>query len=127
MSVNVTTVKVDPSAPSLDFDGNGGLSAGASSRLLIDYKEPQRSQVLDYLFKPKFGASLQVCKVEIGGDTQSTDGTEQQVPFVHTEQYSNLTMRSACDSAVRAVCFPRCGRSCGSCSTSGIAGLQRHC
>jgi len=28
------------------------------------------------LFKPRFGASLQMLKVEIGGDTQSTDGAE---------------------------------------------------
>ena len=32
--------------------------------------------ILDFLFLPHFGASLHVCKVEIGGDTQSTDGTE---------------------------------------------------
>ena len=36
---------------------------------------------LNYLFffiavQPNFGANLHVCKVEIGGDTQSTDGTE---------------------------------------------------
>lgn len=55
----------------------GGLSGGgATSRLLIDYKEPQRSDILDYLFLPNYGASLQVLKVEIGGDSQSTDGTE---------------------------------------------------
>ena len=58
------------------FDGHGGLSAGGSSRLLIDYPEPQRSEILDYLFLPKFGASLAVLKLEIGGDTQSTVGTE---------------------------------------------------
>lgn len=58
------------------FDGIGALSAGASSRLLWDYDEIQRSQVLDYLFKPQFGAALQILKVEIGGDVQSTDGTE---------------------------------------------------
>jgi O-glycosyl hydrolase len=58
------------------FDGVGGLSAGASSRLLIDYPEPQRSQVLDALFLPNYGLALQILKVEIGGDTQSTDGTE---------------------------------------------------
>ena len=34
---------------------------------------PQRSQILDYLFKPKFGASLHLLKVEIGGDGQSTE------------------------------------------------------
>jgi len=44
--------------------------------LLYDYKEPQRSQILDYLFTPNYGASLHILKVEIGGDSQSTDGTE---------------------------------------------------
>ena len=58
------------------YDGHGALSAGASSRALRDYPEPQRSQILDYLFKPNFGASLHDIKVEIGGDCQSTDGTE---------------------------------------------------
>jgi Glycosyl hydrolase family 59/F5/8 type C domain len=58
------------------FDGVGALSAGASSRLLTDYPPQQRSQILDYLFKPGYGASLQILKVEIGGDTNSTDGSE---------------------------------------------------
>eukprot|EP00039_Didymoeca_costata_P015895 m.276313 g.276313 ORF g.276313 m.276313 type:complete len:844 (+) comp16299_c0_seq7:55-2586(+) len=60
-----------------EFDGVGGLSGGGGcSRLLRDYNEPYRSQVLDYLFLPNFGASLSILKVEIGGDAQSTDGTE---------------------------------------------------
>ncbi len=58
------------------FDGLGAASAGASSRLLIDYPEPQRSQILDYLFKPGYGAALQRLKVEIGADVNSTDGSE---------------------------------------------------
>ena len=58
------------------FGGIGALSAGASSKLLMDYPKPTRSQVFDFLFKPKFGASLQQIKVEIGGDINSTDGTE---------------------------------------------------
>ena len=69
-------VTIDGTSPGRTFDGIGALSAGASSRLLIDYPEPQRSQILDYLFKPGYGASLQILKVEIGGDTNSTDGTE---------------------------------------------------
>ena len=69
-------VSIDSNGPGLMFEGLGALSAGASSRLLIDYPEPQRSQVLDFLFQPNFGASLHHLKVEIGGDTQSTDGTE---------------------------------------------------
>ncbi|MFM2241755.1 MAG: hypothetical protein RLZ97_610, partial [Verrucomicrobiota bacterium] len=58
------------------FEGIGALSAGASSRLLIDYPEPQRSEVLDFLFKPNYGASLPHLKVEIGGEINSTCGTE---------------------------------------------------
>jgi hypothetical protein len=58
------------------FEGIGALSAGASSRLLSDYPEEYRDQILDLLFKPKFGASLQQIKVEIGGDVNSTDGSE---------------------------------------------------
>ena len=67
---------IDPSGKGRVFEGIGALSAGASSKLLIDYAEPYRSQVLDFLFKPKFGASLQHLKVEIGGDANSTCGTE---------------------------------------------------
>ena len=49
---------------------------GATSRLLYDYPESKRSAILDYLYRPNFGASLTMCKVEIGGDGQSTDGAE---------------------------------------------------
>ena len=49
------------------LDGIGGLSGGgATSVLLPAYPEPQKSQILDYLFKPNFGASLHLLKVEIG-------------------------------------------------------------
>src|ERR1700730_2534852 len=70
------TVVIDGSSKGRIFDGIGAVSAGASSRLLIDYEEPQRSQILDYLFKPGYGAALQHLKVEIGADIQSTDGSE---------------------------------------------------
>ena len=74
--VQTTTIKVEGSDTGRIFEGIGGVSAGASSRLLPDYPEPQRSQILDYLFKPNYGASLQHLKVEVGGDTNSTDGSE---------------------------------------------------
>jgi galactosylceramidase len=70
------TVTLDGRTPGRTFEGIGGLSAGAGTRLLFDYPEPQRSQVLDFLFKPNFGAALQHLKVEIGGDVNSTEGTE---------------------------------------------------
>ncbi|XP_056249719.1 galactocerebrosidase isoform X2 [Seriola aureovittata] len=70
------------------FDGIGGLSGGgATSRLLVNYEEPYRSQILDYLFKPNFGASLHILKVEIGGDAQTTDGTEPS--HMHYENDEN--------------------------------------
>ena len=58
------------------FDGIGGVSAGGSSRLLYDYPEPQRGEILDYLFKPGYGQALQILKVEIGGDVNGTVGAE---------------------------------------------------
>ena len=67
---------LDGAAAHHTWDGFGGLSAGASSRLLRDYPEPQRGDILDLLYKPQHGASLQICKIEIGGDDMSTDGTE---------------------------------------------------
>ncbi len=58
------------------FQGVGAVSAGASTRLLFDYAEPYRSDVLDFLFKPSFGAGFQHLKVEIGGGENSTCGSE---------------------------------------------------
>lgn len=74
--IAVHSIQVDGKRLGRAYEGVGALSAGASSRLLYDYPEPQRSDILDYLFKPNFGASLQHLKVEIGGDVNSTDGSE---------------------------------------------------
>jgi hypothetical protein len=58
----------------------GAISGGGgNSRLLIDYPEPERSQILDYLFKPGYGAAVQILKAEIGGDTNSTSGAEASI------------------------------------------------
>jgi len=66
----------DSLGPGRVFDGIGGVSAGGSTALLPMYEESLRNQVLDLLFKPSFGASLQVLKVEIGSEAQATDGAE---------------------------------------------------
>ena len=70
------TITVDSHSDGRTFEGIGAVSAGASSRLLIDYPEPQRSEILDYLFKPDYGAGFHHLKVEVGSDMNSTDGTE---------------------------------------------------
>lgn len=78
-------INVDAGGGGRTFEGIGALSAGASSRLLIDYPGPQRSQILDFLFKPNFGAALHHLKVEIGGDTNSTDGSEPSIAHTREE------------------------------------------
>lgn len=84
----VQEINLDPSQGGRVYEGMGALSAGASSKLLVDYPEPQRRQILDLLFKPKFGASLQHLKIEISGDVNSTDGTEPA--YAHTlAEYTN--------------------------------------
>src|SRR4051794_3411017 len=70
-----TSVTINGTAAGRVFDGVGAISGGGgNSRLLVDYPEPQRSQILDYLFKPGYGAAMQIMKVEIGGDTNPTPG-----------------------------------------------------
>jgi len=69
-------IRLDPASPGRVFEGIGAVSAGASTRLLMDYPEPQRSQILDFLFKPRFAAGFQHLKVEIGSGENSTCGSE---------------------------------------------------
>lgn len=79
------TITVGAKSSGAEYEGIGALSAGASSRLLIDYPEPARSQVLDLLFRPHFGASLNELKIEIGGDINSTCGAEPSHARSETE------------------------------------------
>ncbi|MDR0713089.1 MAG: discoidin domain-containing protein [Bacteroidales bacterium] len=71
------------------FDGLGAISA-SSSRLLYDYPEPERSQILDYLFKPACGSALQMLKIEIGSDMNSTDFAEPSHMRIPGEIHDNL-------------------------------------
>src|SRR3954447_16950951 len=72
-----TSITINGGSAGRTLDGVGAVSGGGgNSRLLVDYPEPQRGQILDYLFKPGYGAALQILKVEIGGDTNSTSGAE---------------------------------------------------
>jgi O-glycosyl hydrolase len=75
-----TTITVNGAGTGRTFDGIGAISGGGgNSRLLSDYPAAQQQQILDYLFKPGYGADLQILKVEIGGDTNSTDGSESSI------------------------------------------------
>jgi O-glycosyl hydrolase len=83
-----TSVTISGSGAGRLLDGVGAVSGGGgNAKLLYDYPEPQRSQILDYLFKPGYGASVQLFKVEIGGDANSTDGAEPS--HMHTADDQN--------------------------------------
>ncbi len=72
-----TVITIDGTRPGNVFQGVGAISGGGgNSRLLIEYPKRQREQILHYLFKPGYGASLQILKLEIGGDAYATDGAE---------------------------------------------------
>jgi len=94
------TIMVDAQHEGRTFEGIGAVSAGASSRLLIDYAEPQRSEILDYLFKPNFGAGFQHLKAEIGGDVHAADGCEPlHVDTHHEEAYTRGLERGDTEAA----------------------------
>nr|WP_255956087.1 ricin-type beta-trefoil lectin domain protein [Streptomyces sp. ODS25] len=85
-----TSITINGSSGGRTFDGVGAISGGGgNSRLLVDYPEPERGQVLDYLFKPGYGASLQILKAEIGGDTNSTSGAEPSHAHTRTDLNCN--------------------------------------
>ena len=85
-SLATTSITINASAPSSTaganrvYDGVGGiLAGGANARYLMDYPDPERGQLLDYLFKPDYGASMQLLKLEVGAGANSTDGSEPSI------------------------------------------------
>nr|WP_243876640.1 ricin-type beta-trefoil lectin domain protein [Streptomyces sp. 846.5] len=87
-AATATTISVSGTSAGKTFDGIGAISGGGgNTRLLTDYPAAQQQQILNYLFKPGYGADLQILKVEIGGDTNSTDGSESS--HMHTASAVN--------------------------------------
>jgi hypothetical protein len=75
-----TNITVDGAAKGAEFYGIGAISGGGgNSRYLLDYPPAQEAQIMDYMFKPKYGANLQLLKVEIGGDANSSSGAEPSI------------------------------------------------
>ncbi|CAD6188628.1 unnamed protein product [Caenorhabditis auriculariae] len=79
---NVTRIKenvyiIDSEAVGQFFDGYGAVSGGgATSKLMYTYlrSASERQRIMEILFNKEHG--LQMLKVEMGGDDQSTEGTE---------------------------------------------------
>jgi Glycosyl hydrolase family 59/Glycosyl hydrolase family 59 central domain len=79
-AVPTTFITVNGDGGARVFGGLGAiLGGGGNARYLEEYPAAQRAQILDYLFKPGYGASLQVLKLEIGGDGNSSDGAEPSI------------------------------------------------
>jgi hypothetical protein len=79
-AIATTTINVHGDGGDKTYQGTGAiLGGGGNARYLMDYPASQRNQILDYLFKPGYGASLQILKLEIGGGTNSTDGSEPSI------------------------------------------------
>ena len=79
-------VNLNGAAGGRRFEGIGAVDGGgATSVLLKDYPEPQRSEILDLLFKPQFGASMSALLVEVPGDGNSTQGTMPSHMHAHDD------------------------------------------
>ena len=72
----VQTIRITNLQQGKRFDGIGAVNGGgATSVQLKDYPEPQRSQIMDMVYKPMFGASVSAILVEVPGDGNSTQGS----------------------------------------------------
>ncbi|MGI5175206.1 hypothetical protein ACQEVZ_02605 [Dactylosporangium sp. CA-152071] len=75
-NADTVTLTVSGTSPGRTYEGVGAVFSNGMTRLLADYPAAQRADILDLLFKPKFGAGLQHVKVEIGSDANTSAGTE---------------------------------------------------
>ena len=87
---NVKEVVLDGRATGKLFEGIGVVNGGGATAVLLkDYREPQRSQILDLLYKPNFGASVSALLVEIPGDGNATQGSMPS--HMHTKNDLNYS------------------------------------
>ena len=90
-SAEAQTLQVSATASGKAFDGIGAVNGGgATSVLLRAYPEPQRSQILDFVFRPKFGASVSTMLVEIPGSLRWSIICLFSF-FISTEFYRNIS------------------------------------
>ena len=78
-NVHEITVDGDVIDPVNTFRGFGAVTCNNTSRLLMDYKEEHPDkywEMMELLFNPEKGAGLNHIKVEMGGDVNSSSGTE---------------------------------------------------
>ncbi|MEI7928785.1 MAG: hypothetical protein WCH40_09560, partial [Verrucomicrobiales bacterium] len=88
-----TKIVLDDADSGRVFEGIGAISQGGTSRNMVDYPAKLKSEILDYMFKPKFGANLQHFKVEIGGGENGTCGSEPTHALTREELANPLLRR----------------------------------
>ncbi|MCE5299827.1 MAG: hypothetical protein LLG37_03005 [Spirochaetia bacterium] len=74
--LNAAIINLDAGQAGRVFEGIGLVNSSGTSKLLMDYPQEQREQILDLLFKPGYGAALTIIKNEIGSDSNTSSGTE---------------------------------------------------
>eukprot|EP01084_Bolivina_argentea_P247281 413733_1 len=78
----INSIPIDNSNIGWQYNGIGGLDAVGCTRLLFEYPEKIRTQILNLIFKPNHGPSYQILKSEINGDGDSSYGSGSS--FMHT-------------------------------------------
>ena len=97
-----TTITVNGGGGDRVYDGVGAiLGGGGNARYLEDYPAARRAQIMNYLFEPGYGASLQLLKLEIGGDANSSAGAEPSIE--HTQGNINCGAGWEFDIAKQAI------------------------
>jgi galactosylceramidase len=77
-------VRISGKSGGRKWGGIGSAPSNAMGRMLPFYPEELRNDILDLMFKPNWGMALTHLKVEVGGDNNSTSGTEPS--FAHTRE-----------------------------------------
>ena len=62
-----------PEHADVDVFDDVSVQGGATSTFLMAYEEKPRGQILDWMFKPDYAASLDILKVEIGASSTSNE------------------------------------------------------
>lgn len=68
-------ITIDGTCGGRVFEGIAGVFSNGMTKLLMDYPEAEREDILRFLFEDHFGASLHHVKVEIGSDVNTSSGT----------------------------------------------------
>lgn len=101
------TIILNPKTAKNTFDGIGVVNGGgATSVLLKDYKEPQRSQILDMVYKPMFRSSVSALLVGFPATAIPRKGPCPATCITATTSTPTAATRGGC-FARRAAAIPR--------------------